>query len=126
MTPVNPHTLAKSFSYALRGIGEAYRTEQSFRILLWAAFSVFILALFLDITRGEALVLVLITTFVLVLELLNTALEHVTDIAAPRIHHLAQTIKDVMAAAVLVASIGAALIGFMIFLPHILDLLQVR
>lgn len=120
MTTVNARTLSKSFRYALRGIRHTYRTEQSFRIIATVAVAVLALGALLNVSRGEAIILVLITTFVVALELLNTAVEYMTDLASPRIHHLAQAIKDVMAAAVFLASLGAVVVGTMIFLPHFL------
>ena len=53
------------------------------------------------------------------MELINTIFEKVVDVLRPRIHHYAEVIKDIMAAAVLVSSIGAVIIGVLIFLPYI-------
>ena len=60
--------------------------------------------------------------FVLVMELFNTILERVVDILKPRVHPYAQLIKDIMAATVLIASIGAIVVGITIFYPYIKEL----
>ena len=56
---------------------------------------------------------------VLSLEAVNSALEHLTDIASPQIQPKAGLVKDIAAAAVLLASIFAAIIGLIIFVPKI-------
>jgi diacylglycerol kinase len=56
---------------------------------------------------------------VLVLELMNSIFERMVDILKPRIHHYVEDIKDIMAGTVLVASLGSALIGLLIFWPYI-------
>ena len=56
-------------------------------------------------------------------EALNTALEFLTDLASPAFHPLAGMAKDVAAGAVLLASMGAALVGFLIFWPHFAQML---
>ena len=54
---------------------------------------------------------------------MNTAVESVTDLASPHWHELARAAKDAGAGAVLLASAGAAVVGLIVFLPHILDML---
>ncbi|MCL1857111.1 MAG: diacylglycerol kinase family protein [Kiritimatiellaeota bacterium] len=50
---------------------------------------------------------------------MNTALEFLADVASPNFHPLVKKAKDVSAAAVLVTAIGAATVGFIVFLPYI-------
>lgn len=54
---------------------------------------------------------------VLVLELVNSAVERIVDLVKPQLHSCARDIKDLMAGAVLIASLFAVLVGLMIFLP---------
>jgi undecaprenol kinase len=61
---------------------------------------------------------------VLAMELLNTALEYFTDLLKPRLHHYVLVIKDTMAAAVLITSLGALIIGLIIFIPHFIRLIK--
>jgi diacylglycerol kinase len=51
----------------------------------------------------------------------NIAIERLVDIMKPRIHHYAGVVKDATAAAVLVASLGALVVGLVIFIPYILE-----
>jgi len=54
-----------------------------------------------------------------VLELLNSAVERLVDLFKPRIHEYAEEVKDIMAGAVLMGSIGAAVVGVIVFWPHL-------
>jgi diacylglycerol kinase len=54
---------------------------------------------------------------VVVTEILNTAIEHLTDLVSPEFHPLAKKTKDAAAGAVLIASIIAVIIGLLVFLP---------
>ncbi|MDO8581486.1 MAG: diacylglycerol kinase family protein [bacterium] len=111
--------LLQSFRYALRGLIMVWREEQNFRVQSFSAVAAFALAWYFHITRTEWFFLVLVSLIVLVLELLNTIFERFTDFFSPRLQHIAATIKDVMAAAVLMASLGAFVIGVLIFWPYI-------
>lgn len=76
------------------------------------------LAIYFDLARWEWGLLLLAVALVWVAEALNTALEYWTDLASPDYHLLAGKAKDMAAAAVLLASIFAALIGGLVFYPH--------
>lgn len=82
------------------------------------ALVVIILVSTLPLASGERLMLLLVTGLVLVLELLNTMVERFVDLMKPRLSAYVRDVKDLMAAAVLVAAIFAALIGLMIFVPY--------
>lgn len=112
----------KSITYAFRGLGFVIKQEQSFRIHLIAASAVVILMILFGITVREGIILFIVITSVLVLELINTIFESLVDMLQPRIHHLAQVIKDIMAAAVMIASVGALIIGILIFTPYFANL----
>lgn len=111
----------KSFAYAARGFRYALRGEQNFQLeMLAAAVAIFGMYAF-DVSSGERVALVLSIAVVLSLELVNTAVERMMDMLKPRVHPYVRVIKDVMAAAVLVASLGALAIGLIIFLPRVLE-----
>lgn len=116
------HQLGKSFKYAWRGVVRVYGEEQSFRVQLAAALVVVGLMFWLPTATGEKALLLLATMFVLVLELINSIFERVADMMKPRVHHYVEEIKDIMAGTVLIASIGASLIGLLIFLPYLIRL----
>lgn len=110
----------KSFLDAWRGIVYVYEQEQNFRIQLVFAVLIIILMLILKLRQTEIVVILLLILLVLILELLNSALEKFLDILKPRLHIHIALVKDIMAAMVLLASIGAIVIGGLIFLPYII------
>ncbi|MFA6047554.1 MAG: diacylglycerol kinase family protein [Parcubacteria group bacterium] len=113
----------KSFSYAIRGLRYVVNHEKNFQNQLLAAFLIVIIMIYLQVTRAEAVVLILVIAGVLIMELFNTVMERVVDILKPRIHPYARLIKDLMAASVLLASLLAIFIGILIFYPYISKLL---
>lgn len=115
----NASRLIQSFRYALRGLIIVWREEQNFRVQSFSAIVALALAWYFHITRTEWFFLVLVSLIVLVLELLNTIFERFTDFFSPRLQHIAATVKDLMAAAVLLASLGALVIGVLIFWPYL-------
>lgn len=115
-------SVVKSFSYAARGLRYALRGEQNFQLeMLAAAVAIFGMYVF-DVSSGERVALVLCIAVVLSLELVNTAVERMMDMLKPRVHPYVRVIKDVMAAAVLIASLGALAVGLIIFLPRVLEI----
>lgn len=110
----------KSFGYAIHGLKITYQEEHNFRIHLIAAVLVVGLSFLLQISTYEWLALLFSIGFVLVCELLNTAIENFADFVSPEDSLSIKRIKDIAAAAVLVSSITALLIGTVIFIPKIL------
>ncbi len=112
-----------SFRYAFQGLADLFRSQPNARIHAVAAVAAVCLGIFLSISRLEWAVVVVCIALVLSLEALNTAIEHLTDLVSPNYHPLAGKAKDVAAAAVLIAAMGAAVAGAVIFLPKIIVLL---
>ncbi len=118
--------LPTSFSYAMNGIAYAFLSQRNFRIHIIIGALVFALGIYLQLSLNQLAVLVITITSVLVLELLNTAIEAVVDLAiGRRFHSLARIAKDCSAAAVLVASINALIVGFLLLLPPLLTQLGI-
>lgn len=113
----------RSLNHAIRGVRTVYQHERSFRVQLGVAVLVGIAAVFLPISKAERAMVAAVIITVLVLELMNSAVERLVDIIRPRIDERAGDIKDVMAGAVLLGSILAAIIGVMIFWPPVRHLL---
>jgi len=103
-----------------------FRHEQNFRIQLFIAILVIVSIFVFDLRKSEIIVVLLLILSVLILEMLNSALEKFTDIIKPRLHYQVEIVKDVMAAMVFFASIGAVIIGMIIFWPHVFELLGKR
>tara|TARA_B100000214_G_C23761124_1_gene532329 strand:- start:219 stop:677 length:459 start_codon:yes stop_codon:yes gene_type:complete len=113
--------LPTSFLYASKGLVYAFSTQRNFRIHVGFALGAFGLALFLELNKSDLAIMALTATSVLVVELLNTAIESVVDLAiGKRFHPLAQIAKDCSAGAVLVASISSVLIAVLLLFPPFL------
>lgn len=98
----------RSAGFAWAGVAHAYRSQPNFRIEVWAAVAALSLTALL---RAPFAPITLCCALVLSLELVNTALEAVVDLASPERRPLAKAAKDAAAGAVLVASGGALLVG---------------
>ena len=112
--------LYKSFYYAFNGIGETFRRERNFKIHIIFMVAVIICGIYFQIKMHEWLICFLLFALVLSLEIVNTSIEAIVDLASPDYHPLAKTAKDCSAGAVLVSAIFAAVIGLIIFIPYIL------
>ncbi|MDD4332965.1 MAG: diacylglycerol kinase family protein [Patescibacteria group bacterium] len=110
--------LAKSFSYAFKGFVKTFREEQNLKIQTFTAVVVIALGVYFSITKTEWLFLIFVIGLVMLMELANSAVERVADILKPRIHEYVMDIKDIMAAAVMLASLIAVIIGVIIFWPY--------
>ncbi len=114
------HSLAKSFFFALNGLKTAAVKGRNFRIQIILGAIAILLAVIFQISVFEWLVLTLIIACVLILELINTAIEEIVNMVSPEIQERARIAKDVSAAAVLVAAIASVFIGIFLFLPKFL------
>ena len=110
----------KSIKYAIRGLGFVWQ-ENNFKIQLVIGFLVVILMYVYDLSRLEKVALIIVIFAVFILEALNTIFEHLSDVLKPRLHSYIMIIKDIMAAVVLMASIGALIIGLMVFWPYLFN-----
>jgi diacylglycerol kinase len=113
-----------SFGYAFSGFTKAFKNEPNFRIHVMAAVLSLVAAYFLNFAAYEWLILVFAIILVIILELVNTAIETVVDMVSPKYSLKAKVVKDVSAAAVMVAAFMAVLVGIILFLPKILILLR--
>ncbi len=111
--------LLKSFGHAFRGLVKTFFEEQNLKIQTTVGLVVLILALFFDISRLEWVLLVFAISLVILLEIVNSAVERITDVLKPRINSYVKEIKDIMAAGVLLASIAATVAGLIIFWPYL-------
>ena len=108
----------RSFNHAFRGLKYMLRNEQNFQIEVLFGFFVIALMFIFSIRGLEKVALFFVIFSVLVMEIINTIFERVVDILKPRVHPYAQLIKDIMAAAVLIVSVGSIVIGVIIFYPY--------
>jgi diacylglycerol kinase (ATP) len=101
--------LISAFGYSLNGFKTAYRDEASFRQEVWLACVAIPLALFVDVTAYERAALIISILFILVVELLNTGTESLSDKVSTEYDLLIKKAKDVGSAAVTLALIIAAI-----------------
>ena len=119
---ISTKRLTNSFKFAFKGFFYALKNEQNFRIFVIIGVFVIVFMFVFQVQTWEKIVLIALAAALMVLELINTIFEKIVDILKPRIHSYVKVIKDMMAAAVLISSIGAAIIGLLIFVPYILAL----
>jgi len=109
----------KSLQYAFRGLGYVIRHEKNFQNELVVGILVVFAMIYFELAKWETVLLFLVIMVTLIMELLNTVMERVVDMLKPSVHPYAKLIKDLMAAAVLVTSILAVVVGIIIFYPHL-------
>ncbi|MDX2257001.1 MAG: diacylglycerol kinase family protein [Pseudanabaenaceae cyanobacterium bins.39] len=113
--------LLLSFKYAGQGVIYAFRTQRNFRIHLAMGAIALSLGIYLQLSAISFAIISLTISMVLVLELLNTALEAVVDLSVGReFHPLAKIAKDCAAGAVLIAALTALVVAGVLLLPSIL------
>lgn len=111
----------RSFVYAGRGIRTMLASQHNAWIHALATLVVVGFGLALNISRAEWCVLILAIVAVWTAEALNTSLEFLCDVASPEFHPLVEKAKDVAAGAVLSTAIGSALVGLLVFAPHVFE-----
>lgn len=111
-----------SFKFAFAGLWVMLKTQHNCWIHAIATATVVGVGLFLHITLQEWALLVIAIMMVWVAEGFNTAIEFLADMVSTEFHPLIKKTKDVAAGAVLIAAIGAVLVGLLLFLPYILSM----
>jgi diacylglycerol kinase len=112
-----------SFRHAGRGLAWAVSSQANVRVHLVAAAVVIVGAVLFKFSLVEFAVLLLCFAIVIAAELFNTTLEVLIDYAWPEHHPMIGRAKDVAAASVLVAALGTAIVGVLLFGHHLLELL---
>ena len=122
-------TLLESFNHAFEGLVYVFRYQRNMRVHFALALAVLGVSLLYDLTRVELLVVFAAIAFVLIAEMLNTAIEAAIDLFTEEYDPRAKVAKDVAAGAVLVAAINALLVAYFVFADRLaylsLDLLTV-
>jgi len=112
-------SIIESFNYAVEGIIHVLRTHRNMRLHLAAAVAVIVAALWVDVDRIELVALLLAIAFVLIAEMINSAIEAAIDLATSSFDPLAKLAKDIAAGAVLIASVNAIAVGYLVFSGHL-------
>jgi diacylglycerol kinase (ATP) len=104
-----------SFNFAFEGIIHVLRTQRNLRIHFVVAVAVLVTALIVNVSKVELIALLLSITFVLIAEMLNSAIEGAIDATTTSFDPNAKLAKDVAAGAVLIASVNAVAVGYLVF-----------
>jgi diacylglycerol kinase (ATP) len=115
MSAQRSQSLFSSFNFAAEGVVHALRTQRNLWIHFAVAAAVLVAAVGFGVSKLELMVLLLAITFVLVAELVNTAIEAAVDVASTSFDPMAKLAKDIAAGAVLVAALNAVAVGYLVF-----------
>jgi diacylglycerol kinase (ATP) len=113
--------ILQSFNFAFEGLIHVLRRERNMRIHFAIATGVLVLAFLSDISRFELIALMVAISFVLIAEMVNTAVEATIDLATTSFDPLAKLAKDIAAGAVLIASANAVVVGYLVFAESLSD-----
>lgn len=116
--------LIKSFEFAVNGIKQCFISEPNFRMHFGLAVIAMIFAAFFQVSIAEWVVVGFCIAFVIVMEMLNTAIEKLCDVVHPDIHPGIKKVKDIAAGAVLVAAVFSVITGLIIFVPKIIGFIK--
>ena len=114
-------TVLDSFNYAFEGIIHVLRTQRNMRIHFLVAAAVLIAAVAIGVERLELVALMLSIAFVLVAEMVNTAIEGAVDVSTTSFDPNAKLAKDIAAGAVLIATVTAVAVGYLVFAERVAD-----
>lgn len=112
----------KSFTYAFNGLRVLFREEHNARIHLFATVCVIVAGILLKLSPMEWAAVVFAIGLVFGGEIFNSAIEDLADVVCPERDERIKKVKDLSAAAVLVAAITALVIGLFVFIPKIMAL----
>ena len=104
------------FKYAVEGIEHVFRTQHHMRFHFLILVLVLMISLVFKLERMEVLILLFTISLVLTAEMINTAIEAVVDLVTQTYHPLAKFAKDIAAGAVLITTINALAVGFLLFM----------
>jgi diacylglycerol kinase (ATP) len=121
VSPQRSQSVFESFNYAAEGVIHALRTQRNLWIHFTVAAAVLVAAVGFGVSKLELMVLLLAITFVLVAELVNTAVEAAVDVASTSFDPMAKIAKDIAAGAVLVATLNAVAVGYLVFSGTVAD-----
>lgn len=116
--------IVKSFAFALNGLKICFTAETNFKIHSLFAIIAIVLAIGLHIPTFEWLLIIFCIALVMVIEMINTAIEKLCDVVQKDFHPAIKKIKDIAAGAVLVTATCSLIVGTVIFLPKIFSFIN--
>ena len=116
--------LKHSFEFAFDGVSYSLKNDQNLRIHLLVSFLVILASVFFRVNAFEMGILGVMILLVISTEMINTAIEKMTDLIKKEHSEEARISKDVAAGMVLLTALGSIIVGILIFVPHILRLFK--
>ncbi len=113
---------SRKFTNAMKGMVVMVKEEKSLWVHLFATLVVVIMGFVFNISSNEWIAVIFAIVLVIGFEIINTAIEYLVDIVSFEYNVKAKKIKDVAAMATLVVTIGAVIVGAIIFGPHFMEL----
>ena len=114
----------KSFGYAWAGLKFCFQSEQNFRIHSVLAIGALLFSIAFKISTIEWIAVCFCIAFVIIMEMLNTAIEKLCDVVHKEVHPGIKKVKDIAAGAVLIAAFFSLITGAVIFLPKIIHFIK--
>lgn len=114
----------KSFKYAFNGLKIVFREEHNARIHLFVSLIVIICGFVFKISIQEWIIVCFAIGLVISMEIINSAIENLSNFVSQEYHDLIKKVKDLSAAAVLISVVSSVIAGLLIFLPKIMHLLS--
>ncbi|MBM3244173.1 MAG: diacylglycerol kinase family protein [Candidatus Omnitrophica bacterium] len=111
--------LLRSMKLALIGVMYLFLYHRNMRIIFLTGLAAFLLGIYLKLSAMELAVLCITVTLVFIAEIFNTAIELLIDISVRKYHTLVKLIKDIAAAVVLITSLNAVAVGYILFFRKI-------
>lgn len=123
---IKPKKFVVSLKYASQGIYFAFRANQNIRIQTIIALIVILASLVLQVNLFEMGILGIMILLVICTEMINTAIEEMVNLISTEHRQEAKIAKDVSAGMVLLTATGSIIVGILIFVPHILRILNIK
>ena len=121
---INFKKFVKSFKYAIEGINYSLNHDQNLVIHFIVALFVILASIFFKVNAFEMGILGIMILLVITTEMINSTMEKIVDLITKEHRVEAKIAKDVSAGMVLITAIGSVIVGFLIFMPHILKLIR--
>ena len=113
---------AKSFQYAWNGLRVLLLEEHNARIHVFMGIQTIVVGVVLQLSLTEWMFITLSIGFVITMEIINSAIENLSDFVSPQQSNLIKKIKDLSAASVLISALTSVIIGLFIFIPKLIEL----
>lgn len=109
------HGIVESFNAAIEGFIYVLKSQRNMRIHFLLGVLFLLIGIYLNFGRFELIALGVTISLVLLTEMINTSIELIMDLVAPNFNPVARIIKDISAGAVMVASLNAVIVGYLLF-----------